>query len=349
MVMIRRFGLSAGTVILVALSGTTAFAGGTPSGTTVTNTVTLDYTVGGVAQTQVSASATFVVDNRLDHTVTKNADASIAPGSTNRVLAFTLTNTGNTTQGYSLTAVQGGGATVTMTNVRIFRDVNANGAYDAGTDTAYTTGTNIANVAADGNIRLLIVADTPAGATDGQTATWWLVAQALDNNSTTVTTQSSGADNKDTVQVVFADADGDAAGANDVSRDGKHTASGAFTVSAASLTVTKTSAVVNDPLNGSTDPKRIPGARVRYTISASNSGSAAAQNVVMVDAIPTNTAYVPGSVTLDLGAGATPKTDAADGDEVDYNVTVAGSVRAAAGGIAAGGGVVTLVFDVLVQ
>src|SRR3712207_9370937 len=94
MAMIRRFGLSTATVILVALSGTTALAGGTPSGTTVTNTVTLDYSVGGVAQTQVSASATFVVDNRLDHTATKNADASVAPGSANRVLAFTLTNTG---------------------------------------------------------------------------------------------------------------------------------------------------------------------------------------------------------------------------------------------------------------
>ena len=345
----RRLGLSVTTALLVALNGTTAMAGGTPSGTTVTNTVTLDYTVGGVAQTQVSASATFVVDNKIDHTVTKNSDASIAPGATNRVLAFTLTNTGNATQGYSLTAVQAAGATVTMTNVRIFRDVNTNGAYDSGTDTLYTSGTNVADVAADANIRLLLVADTPTGATDGQTATWWLVARALDAGTTTVSAQSSGADNKDTVQVVFADGDGDAAGTNDATRDGQYAAAGTYTVSAASLTVTKSSTVINDPLNATTNPKRIPGARIRYTITASNSGSAAASSVVMTDAIPTNTAYVPGTVTLDLGGGATPKTDAADGDEVDYNVTVPGAVRATATSIAAGGGSVTLVFDVTIQ
>ena len=341
--------LGTASAILVALSGTTAVAGGTPSGTTITNTVTLDYTVGGVNQTQVSASATFVVDTKIDMTVTKNADASIAPGATNRVLPFTLTNTGNVTQGYSLTAVQGSGATVTMTNVRIFRDVNTNGAYDSGTDTLYTTGTNIGDVAADGTLRLLLVADTPSGATNGQTATWWLVAQALDAGTTTVSAQTAGSDNKDTVQIVFADGDGDVAGTNDVARDGKHTASGTFTVSAATITLSKTSIVVNDPLNGSTDPKRIPGARVRYTISATNTGSAAANNVLITDAIPTNTTYVPGSVLLDVGAGLVAKTDAADADQVDYNVTVPGALRAAAGTIAATNGAVSLVFDVTIN
>ncbi|HEX8569303.1 MAG TPA: hypothetical protein VF699_05195 [Caulobacteraceae bacterium] len=314
----------------------------------MTNTVTLDYSVGGVPQTAVQASATFVVDTKIDLTVTKNADAaSIAPGSANRVLAFTLANTGNSTQGYMLTAVQGA-ATMTMTNVRIFRDVNANGAYDSGTDTLYTPGTNVGDLAADATQRLLIVADTPAGATDGQSAVWFLVAQALNAGTTTVSTQTAGADNKDTIQVVFADGDGDA-GTNDSARDGKHTSFGTFTVAAASLAVTKTSTVVSDPLNGSTDPKRIPGARIRYSITATNSGSAAATSVVMTDPIPANTAYVPGSITLNLGGGATPKTDVGGDDEVDYNATVAGAVRAAAGTIAASGGSVTLVFDVTVN
>ena len=74
-----RFRLRLGTItaILVALSGTAAVAGGTPSGTTITNTVTLDYTVGGVNQPQVSTSATFVVDTKIDLTVTKNAEDPI--------------------------------------------------------------------------------------------------------------------------------------------------------------------------------------------------------------------------------------------------------------------------------
>lgn len=311
----------------------------------MSNTVTLDYQVGGTAQPQLSSTATFVVDTKVDLTVTKNADATVAPGATNRVLAFTVTNTGNATQGYSLTAVQAAGATVTMTNVRIFRDVNANGAYDSGTDTLYTAGTNAGDLAADAPGRFLIVADTPAGATSGQTASWYLVARTLNAGSTTVTAESTGADNKDTVQVVFADGDGDAAAANDAARDGRHTASGAFTVSAATITLAKTSTVVSDPENNTTNPKRIPGAVVRYSITASNAaGGASAATVVLTDAIPANTTYVTGSITLNSVA----KTDASDADEANYNVSVAGAVRGNVGTIAAGGSA-TVTFDVTIQ
>lgn len=329
---------------LVGLVGMPAYATGTPSGTTVTNTATLDYQVAGVAQTQVTASATFVMDTKVDLTVTNNAGATVAPGATNRVLAYTLTNTGNATQGYSLTAVQAAGATVTMTNVRIYRDVNANGAYDSGTDTLYTAGQNVGDLAADASVRLLIVADTPIGASNGQTASWYLVARTLDAGTTTATTQSAGADNKDTVQIVFADGDGDGAAANDTTRDGIHSAAGVFTVSSATLGVNKTSTVVSDPVNGTTNPMRMPGARIRYTIAASNTGGAAATSVVITDAIPANTTYVPGSITVD----AVTMTDANDGDVANYNVSVAGAVRVNVGTIATGA-TSTVTFDVTLQ
>ncbi len=59
-----------------------------------------------------------------------------------------------------------------------------------------------------------------------------------------------------------------------------------------SLLVMKSSSVIEDPFNGTTNPKAIPGATVRYLISTTNSGTGPVDNDTMVitDAIPANTA-----------------------------------------------------------
>src|SRR3954466_4382178 len=93
-----------------------ANAAGTASSTSITNRATVSYSVGGVAQTAIQSSptgntsatgsdTTFLVDNKVIHTVAPVAGAAIqtVPGATNVVAAFTVTNTGNTAQGYLLT------------------------------------------------------------------------------------------------------------------------------------------------------------------------------------------------------------------------------------------------------
>ena len=69
------------------------------------------------------------------------------------------------------------------------------------------------------------------------------------------------------------------------------TTTGITTARAPVLTMTKTVAVV-----GGGQP--IPGATLRYTITYSNSGTGAANNVTISDPIPTNTTYVINSVYL---------------------------------------------------
>ena len=316
-----------------------AQAAGTAAGTTVSNTATVNFQVGGVAQTSVSGTATFVVDDKVNLTVTNNSGASVVPGSTNQVLAFTLQNTGNKTHGYSLAASLGGG--IAMNNVRIYRDVNGDGNLDGG-DTLYTGGTNAGDLAADATVRLLIVSDTPPGATNGQVSNYQLIATTLNAGTTTVTTHDNAiADDKDTQQVVFADVNGP----GDAVRDGKHSATGTYTVSTATLTVAKTSAVISDPFNGVTNPKRIPGAVVRYSIVVSNTGAANATNVVVRDAIPASTTYVAGSIRLN----ATVLTDVGGDDAGDINATNPGEVTVAAGSLASGGGTGTVTFDVTVN
>jgi uncharacterized repeat protein (TIGR01451 family) len=319
----------------------TAQAAGTVAGTTVSNTATVNFQVGSVPQTAVTSTATFVVDDKVNLTVTNNAGATVVPGSTNQVLAFTLENTGNKTHGYALAASLGAG--ITMNNVRIYRDVNGDGNLDGG-DALYTLGSNAGDLAPDATMRLLIVADTPATATDGQTAAYNLIATTLNAGTTTVTAHDNAiADDKDTQQVVFADAAGSAAG--DVVRDGRHSASGTYTVSTATLTVSKTSTVVSDPFNGAVNPKRIPGAVIRYTITLTNTGAANATSVVVRDPIPADTSYSANSITLNGGG----LTDIGDADAGDMGVTNAGEVTVAVGTVVNSGGTATVTFDVTVN
>jgi uncharacterized repeat protein (TIGR01451 family) len=329
-----------------------AFAAGTASGTTISNQATVNYQVGGISQTAInSATISFVVDNKVNVTVAQLGNATVVPGSTNQVLSFSVTNNGNTAQSYALSATNNTG--ITMNNVRIYRDVNANGTYEAGTDILYVDATTFGSIAADGVLRVLIVADTPAGATNGQTAVYNLIAATTNAGTTTATTQTAGADTPGVVDVVFADAAGSATG--DTARDGKHSTTATYTVNAATLTVTKTSAVYSDPFNGTTSPKAIPGAIITYTVTIANAaGGANATGVTITDSLATeitanhlafnaqfndgvNTCAAAQGIAVDPNSGTYAcKTNANDGDGADWNVSAANTVTVSGLSINAG-------------
>lgn len=307
------------SLALIYLPAKSAHAAGTASGTTISNTAMATYyDVGTTTGLTATSATTIVVDNPVNVTVTKNADATVTPDSTNQGLVFVLTNTGNATQRYALSATNGAG--IAMNNVRIYRDNGATpDAWDA-TDTLYVDAGAFGDVAADGILNLLIVADTPGGATDGQTSDYNLVATTVNAGTTTITAQTAGA-NTAGIDVVFADIAGSAAG--DGARDGKHSASGRYTVGSITLTIGKTVLVYSDPSNGVINgtppnyadctvcPKAIQTATLRYTIAVTVAGSGTAVGVVISDPIPANTTYTAGTLKLN---GA-PLTDAA-GDDV---------------------------------
>jgi len=53
----------------------------------------------------------------------------------------------------------------------------------------------------------------------------------------------------------------------------------------ANLSLTKSSCVITDPINGTTNPKRISGATIRYALEVQNSGAANADNVILTDTV----------------------------------------------------------------
>ena len=326
-----------------------ASAAGTVAGTTISNQATVSYQVGGVDQTPIaSLEVEFVVDNRIDLTVAEGSTTTTqtSPGLTNQVTSFTVTNTGNAAQGFVLSAANMATGTASpfaggtadnqdVANVRVFVDSGASGtpnAYDA-SDTA----TNIASLAPDADAVVFVLADVPVAASNGQFANVQLTVVTATDNTTTPVVESAGADDASVVQIVFGDA----------GQDATETAVDQYEVRSASLAVTKTAAVISDPFNGTgADRKAIPGAIVEYTITVTNSSTTTAATAVQLeDAIPSNTVFVPGSLTLDAAA----LTDGNDADAGRYEAAPVPRVLVNAAAIAANNGSAVVTFRVTIQ
>ena len=162
---------------LSALSVSTVFAA---AGDTISNTATLNFDVGGVAQTAVvSPAADFVEDRKINFTVAEvgAATTSVVPGATLQVQTFTVTNNGNAPQDFLLSALEVGGSAFSPTSVQVFVDTAA---VAAGADT-FLSGTDtdifIDELPAGTARTVYIVSTIPATATNGQVATMSLVAQ----------------------------------------------------------------------------------------------------------------------------------------------------------------------------
>jgi hypothetical protein len=306
-----------------------ALAVGTAANTSIDNRATVNFQVGGVAQTPIESSptgnstpgannganTTFVVDNKIDLTVAEQGSAATAvgAGAANVVTTFKVTNTGNNAQGYNLSAANLTGTTLftrtdafDMTNLRTFVSTAAcsnvvplspTPTYNSGTDTAV----NITTLAADACAYVFIVSDTPVTATNGQAANVRLTALTRVATTLAAVTQTAGAESPTVVDVVFADA----------ARDATETADDQYFIQTAALSVQKTITVISDPLNGTTNPKAIPLAIVEYGISLTNSGAASATLVSITDPVPANTAfpatnqYNAGASNVSIQVGAT--------------------------------------------
>ena len=97
------------TVATVAIMGSNpAFAAdlGTDAGTSITNTVTVNYNVGGTAQTTENDSDTFVVDRKVNLLVAASdaLNTTVAPDEDGAAVTFDVTNLTNDTIDILLTS-----------------------------------------------------------------------------------------------------------------------------------------------------------------------------------------------------------------------------------------------------
>jgi len=270
-----------------------AMAAGTASGTSISNTATLSYAVGGVDQTDIPTTSTsFLVDNKVNLTVAEVGGslttAGVVPGATGVVTTFTVTNNGNTVQDYALSvgAIADGQTLFTATDnfdvtaCSAFVESGATGGYQSGEDTA----TLIDELAPDANKTVHVVCSVPSTQVNADVSLVSLTATTHTAGAAglgALTTQDAGADVANTVQVVFADV----AGSDDSARDGEHSARDGYLVTSAVIAVSKSYTLLCDPFNGITNPKNIPGAMVRWTIQVSNTGLTSATLSTITDTL----------------------------------------------------------------
>ena len=163
----------------------------------------------------------------------------------------------------------------------------------------------------------------------------------------------SAGDSSDPATVDTALVDDDSGFTDDAARDGSDTDRSFVEVSAANVSVVKSSLVVSDPVNGTTNPKAIPGAVIRYCIAVSNSDSGAtATGVTISDALPGEVDFNTGTIernvtavinsgvatcTVGSGSGATDSLADSDGGGYDSGTnTVSGTLDDVAAGATEG-------------
>jgi uncharacterized repeat protein (TIGR01451 family) len=275
----RRVGLAVVAVGSIGVFGS-AFAQGAPSGDVITNTATVNYTVASVAQTPIAAVNSFTVDTVIKLTVSGGTNLPVTPGQTTGVFAaFLLTNTSNITSDFSLAGTNRPNPAedqfdIGALDVRF--DVNNNGIYEPGTDTAVTS---TAGLASGASRRFFIVGTIPLTAANTNTSLVRLTATAINPATSAAWLNDSGVDSQNgAAQIVVATASA-------FNQD-------TFTVSTATLAVSKTSTVITDNLvPPSPNPKAIPGATMEYAIVIVNSGSSSATLQSISDPLPVTTAF----------------------------------------------------------
>ncbi|HSJ79245.1 MAG TPA: hypothetical protein VK913_10980, partial [Erythrobacter sp.] len=267
-------------------------------GSIITNNVSVTYDVGGVTQNAVVAADSFTVDRRVNVNVEYIGPAtSVSPGQQDAVIAFDVTNLSNDTIDLDLAAALTAGTAANIANFQIYRDTNGNGVFDAGDALV----TYLDEVLEDQTVRVFVVADIALNAVNGDDFAVTLTADAHEGGGA----GALGAELVATVGGNTADVDtvlADGAGATDAANQGDFSDTGEYTVAGAVVTVAKSSRIVSDPVNGTTNPKAIPGATVEYCITVSNAtGAATATNVDVVDDLPFDVSFV-GPIFVDGNA-----------------------------------------------
>lgn len=278
---------------LIALGASPAYAAGTSAGSSITNNVSVSFDVGGVTQTAVTDSDTFTVDRAIDVVVdfAGTGNTSVSPGESNVELAFDVTNASNDALDFNLAAALNAGAAGNISNFEVYLDADGDRTLSAA-ELAAGPITYLDEVAADATVEVIVIADIGLGASDADTFDVVLTAVAREGGAASslgsALSQNTGANTagEDTVYI-------DGAGTTDANRDAGHSAMGTYEVAGANMSVSKTSSIIDDPVNGTTNPKAIPGATIEYCIVVSNAaGSATATDIAVNDVLPSDVSYL---------------------------------------------------------
>ena len=285
------------TLIAVLLFSQHAMAVGTPAGTPITNTASVDYTVGGIGQTAVvSAPTSFLVDNRVDFTLVESGligPTTVTPGQLDAVTMFTLENTGNQTQDYRLIPTNLGTVNANMSNLRAYWDADNNGIWDP----VLELQDFVDELAANGIVNVFIVAD----AADVPAMLDTEIADVNLEASTHISVPADGILGGVTLATVGGDtaAEDTVLAVGGVNGVGNNNAQDSYLAEVVTLVITKIDTLISDEFNVGAAAYAIPGAIVEYLITVNNPSLTSDATGVSISDLLTNVTFNPDT----FGAG----------------------------------------------
>ena len=315
--------------VLILLAGQ-ALAAGTPAGTVIDNVAEVSFDLSGTPITLQSNIASITVVERIDVVVTlQSGQVLVTAGDVDRSLLFTVTNTGNGTEEFSLAidSLLAGDDFDPVPGVPpIFFDTDGSGDFTAG-DVAYAPGSNDPVLPADASIDILLVNDIPGTVLNGQLGRSQLTA-----------TSATGTGNPGDPFPGQGDGGVDAIVGTS---GGTALQFGEYLVSDVQMNIVK-SVAISDPV-GNQDP--IPGATLTYTVTIEVVNAGTATAAAFSDAIPAGTTYTASTITLN----AVSLSDATDADAGELDTSVTPTVVVRLGDLVQTDGIQTVEFQVTID
>lgn len=280
----------------LALAGAApSLAVGTAAGTVIRSAAEVTGVIGTQTVSVHSNAPSLVVDQLIDVAVgAMQATLPVQPADTSRSLAFRVVNGGNAPETLRLqltTAVPGNGFDALAHAPALYLGTDG-AATLTGNDPPYAPGGNDPVLAPGAGLLVFAVVDVPGGVADGAQGKVELAARVLQASGApgTVVPGSGGGGGEAIIGLTGGTARADAD----------------LLVSGVDVTLLKSATVV-DPDGGHVAQS---GARIDYDIAVQVSGRNGVHGLVVSDAIPAATRYVPASLQLDGIA----LSDAADAD-----------------------------------
>ncbi len=311
------------SICLSCLWAGAAFALGTTAGTSITNTATVDYTLGSDPTVHTnSATDNFNVVEIIDVVVIWQDGSNVPVNSplADAVLTYQIINTGNGPEDFQVSAIfnvsgDDFNPTPALPTTLWIESNSTIGLQTSGAspDTPLAVGGSI-SLNADATAIIYLLSDIPGGLADTQVGHVQLNADAATPGAagSAAGTELSGAGVGGDAMVGSTNADG--------------SAQGSYEVSAPQVALTKSIARIVDPYGGS---QPYTSAIITYRILVDVTGIGLAEGLVITDVIPVNTTFVAGSITLDGAAQTDP--DDAPTDTSDFNVTAPDAVTVVLG------------------
>lgn len=279
------------------------FAAGTRASTSITNTATVDYILGGVPGA-ASASVTIGVHELIDVNVSwqNAANVGVFSPSTSQILAFLVTNTGNGVENFILnTTTPNVSPQFNPANIRLWEDADGDGILNPANDTQIPSGGSIlldGGAAGNDRVFVFVVSDIPPGLNPSD------IGRASLNATSMTASNNSVAGN--TGAVVINGGDGGSVDALIGVSGGQSNAVGIYEVVQNFVNINKAVTVTDS--RGGNSP--YPGSIVTYTLNVGITGSSQVNNLVILDVIPANTTY---NITTDsIRLDGVLQTNAAD-------------------------------------